>query len=66
MGILITDGAAFLTLFSEFEHVAYRLEARTAYGVPEENELFRSFPAGHGSGEERLGSWLELMVLRSG
>jgi hypothetical protein len=66
MGELITDGDAFLDLFSGFEHTAYRLEVRRSYGVAEEDEPFRRFLAGDEPGDEWLRPWLELMAGQTG
>jgi hypothetical protein len=61
MAKLITDGDAFLALFSEFAHTAYRLEVRRSYGVAEEDRPFQSFLDGRDPGEEWLRPWLDLM-----
>lgn len=60
MAGLIT-GDAFTDLFRQFEHTAYRLEVRTIYGVPEEDEPFQRFLAGEDPSTDWFEPWLALM-----
>ncbi|MFF0078040.1 DUF6879 family protein [Streptomyces sp. NPDC005494] len=46
----LVSGPAFLRLFEDFAHAAFRLEVRTSYGIPEEDEPYRQFLAGEDPG----------------
>ncbi|WP_214109983.1 DUF6879 family protein [Acrocarpospora catenulata] len=61
MGGLITDNDAFVSLFSGFQHTAYRLEVRRMYGVASEDAPFQRFLTGADPGSEWLRPWLDLM-----
>lgn len=65
MADLIT-GEAFTDLFRQFEHTAYRLEVRTVYGVPEEDDAFQAFLAGRDPGIDWFEPWLALMREQTG
>jgi hypothetical protein len=57
----LVSGEAFLQLFRDFEHTAYRLEVRTSYGIPEEDEPYRRFLEGDHPGLQWFAPWLSLM-----
>jgi hypothetical protein len=57
----LVSGEAFLNLFRDVEHTAYRLEVRTSYGIPEEDEPYRRFLTGEDPGLEWFEPWLDLM-----
>lgn len=57
----LISGDAFTDLFRRFEHTAFRLETRRAYGVAYEFEPYRLFLEGKDPGIEWLADWLELM-----
>lgn len=57
----IVSGDAFSDLFRNFEHTAWRLEVRTAYGVANEDDPYRQFLAGEEPDTEWFGPWLRLM-----
>jgi hypothetical protein len=57
----LVSGEAFLKLFRDVEHTAYRLEVRTSYGIPEEDAPYRQFLAGEDPGLEWFEPWLNLM-----
>lgn len=62
----LVSGAAFLELFRNVEHTAYRLEVRTSYGIPEEDEPYRRFLEGADPGLGWFEPWLELMREETG
>ncbi|MBC3989320.1 hypothetical protein H8N00_10595 [Streptomyces sp. AC563] len=62
----LVTGEAFLELFRRFSHTAYRLEVRTAYGIPEEDEPYRLFLAGEDPGTGWFEPWLDLMREQTG
>lgn len=57
----LVSGDTFLRLFRDLEHTAYRLEVRTSYGIPEEDEPYRRFLAGDDPGLDWFEPWLTLM-----
>lgn len=57
----LVSGEAFLQLFRDTERTAYRLEVRTSYGIPEEDEPYRRFLAGDDPGLDWFEPWLNLM-----
>lgn len=57
----LVSGDTFLRLFRDAEHTAYRLEVRTSYGIPEEDEPYRRFLAGEDPGQDWFEPWLNLM-----
>ena len=57
----IISGEDFVDLFRTFQHTAFRLEVRTAYGVPDEDEPYRRFLAGEDPGLDWFQPWLTLM-----
>ncbi|MGW7518378.1 DUF6879 family protein [Streptomyces sp. NPDC054796] len=57
----LATGEDFLKLFRDFHHTAFRLEVRTAYGIPEEDEPFRDFLAGRQPPISWFRPWLSLM-----
>lgn len=62
----LVSGPAFLRLFEDFAHAAFRLEVRTSYGIPEEDEPYRQFLAGEDPGLEWFAPWLDLMRAETG
>ncbi|MGO4747289.1 DUF6879 family protein [Streptomyces sp. 2MCAF27] len=62
----LVSGDAFLQLFRDFQHTAYRLETRASYGIPEEDEPYRRFLAGDDPGLDWFEPWLALMREESG
>lgn len=64
--LLRADDPAFLDLFRQFEHTAFRLEVRRAYGVPEEDEGFQRFLAGRPVDLAWHEPWLKLMREQTG
>lgn len=59
MTLLVGDD--FLQAFADFEHTAWRLEARSSYGVTEEDEPFQRFLAGEDPGVDWHQPWLDLI-----
>ncbi|WP_406365323.1 DUF6879 family protein [Streptomyces sp. NBC_00645] len=57
----LVSGEEFLQLFRDTEHTAYRLEVRTSYGIPEEDEPYRRFLEGADPGTDWFEPWLNLM-----
>ncbi|MFF3129749.1 DUF6879 family protein [Streptomyces sp. NPDC057908] len=57
----LVSGEAFLRLFEDFAHSAFRLEVRTSYGIPDEDEPYRRFLAGEDPGLDWFAPWLDLM-----
>lgn len=57
----LVTGDAFLQLFRDFQTTAFRLEVRTSYGIPEEDEPYRRFLAGEDPGLDWFEPWLNLM-----
>jgi hypothetical protein len=57
----LVSGEAFLKLFRDVEHTAYRLEVRASYGIPEEDEPYRRFLTEEDPGLEWFEPWLNLM-----
>ncbi|MFR9675854.1 DUF6879 family protein [Streptomyces sp. TR02-1] len=64
--LLNTDPGAFRSLFENFTSSAFRLETRTAYGVPEEDEPFHTWLSGEDPGTAWLQDWLDLMTAQTG
>lgn len=65
--LITPDDPRFFGLFRDAAHTAYRLEVRTAYGVPEEDEAYRRFLADEElKVEEWLSPWLDLMREQTG
>lgn len=62
----LVSGEAFLDLFRRFEFTAYRLEVRTAYAVPDEDEGYARFLAGQDPGLDWFEPWLNLMREQTG
>ena len=62
----LVSGEAFLRLFRDVEHTAYRLEVRTSYGIPEEDEPYRRFLTHEDPGLEWFEPWLNLMREETG
>ncbi|MFE7243768.1 DUF6879 family protein [Streptomyces sp. NPDC057565] len=62
----LVSGQAFLQLFRDFRHVAFRLEVRTSYGIPDEDEPYRRFLAGDDPGLDWFAPWLDLMREETG
>jgi hypothetical protein len=62
----LVSGEAFLELFRDFQHTAYRLEVRTSYGIPEEDEPYRRFLEGDYPGIDWFAPWLTLMEKETG
>ncbi|GAB3156782.1 hypothetical protein GCM10027290_55400 [Micromonospora sonneratiae] len=61
MSKIISDPGAFQKLFADFEHVAFKLEVRRAYGLPSEDIPFQQFLNGQDPGVAWLQNWLDLM-----
>ncbi|WP_262063044.1 DUF6879 family protein [Streptomyces sp. STR69] len=57
----LVTGEAFLQLFRDFQAAAFRLEVRTSYGIPEEDEPYRRFLVGEDPGLDWFEPWLRLM-----
>ncbi|MEV0439959.1 DUF6879 family protein [Streptomyces spectabilis] len=57
----LVSGEDFLQLFRDMRYTAFRLEVRTAYGIPEEDEPFSRFLAGDDPGLDWFEPWLDLM-----
>ncbi|MFD9445905.1 DUF6879 family protein [Streptomyces sp. NPDC060006] len=62
----LVSGEAFLRLFQDAAHTAFRLEVRTAYGIPEEDEPYRRFLNGDDPGTDWFEPWLNLMREETG
>ncbi|MGP3969229.1 DUF6879 family protein [Streptomyces sp. 6N223] len=60
------DPDAFLQLFRDFAHTAFRLEVRAGYGVADEDAPYQQFLAGEDPGIEWLRPWLDLMSEQTG
>ncbi|WP_406013768.1 hypothetical protein OG520_17360 [Streptomyces sp. NBC_00984] len=62
----LVSGEAFLRLFKDCAHSAFRLEVRTSYGIPDEDEPYRRFLAGEDPGLDWFAPWLDLMRAETG
>ncbi|WP_406501621.1 hypothetical protein OHA04_27810 [Streptomyces sp. NBC_01590] len=62
----LVSGKAFLQLFRDLRHAAFRLEVRTSYGIPDEDEPYRLFLAGGDPGLDWFAPWLDLMREETG
>ncbi|MEV6161290.1 DUF6879 family protein [Streptomyces sp. NPDC052052] len=62
----LVSGEAFLRLFRNFAYSAFRLEVRTSYGIPDEDEPYRRFLAGEEPGLDWFAPWLDLMRTETG
>lgn len=62
----IISGDAFTDLFRDFDHTAFRLEVRTAYGVANEDAAYAQFLAGQEPDTAWFGPWLDLMREQTG
>lgn len=62
----LVSGEDFLRLFHDAEHTAYRLEVRSSYGIPEEDEPYRRFLEGEDPGLDWFEPWLNLMREETG
>lgn len=58
---MTTPTTAINNLFRDFEHTAWRLEARRYYRSPTDGTAFEDFLAGRDPGSAWLSSWLDLM-----
>ncbi|KWX03188.1 hypothetical protein TH66_00810 [Carbonactinospora thermoautotrophica] len=58
----LLTGDDFTDLFRTFEHTAFRLETRAAYGIPEEDEPFQRFLRGEEPPSDWLRPWLDLIT----
>lgn len=65
-GAIHDDPDAFLRLFSDFSHTAYRLEVRRAYGVLEEDLPYQQYLGGEDPGLDWFQPWLDLMSEQTG
>ncbi|MGH3158401.1 MAG: DUF6879 family protein [Streptosporangiaceae bacterium] len=58
---LIEPGPAIRQLFHDFEHTAFRLEARDCYDTPYENESLARFLSGEADDLPWMQSWLDML-----
>ncbi|MCX4550636.1 MULTISPECIES: DUF6879 family protein [unclassified Streptomyces] len=62
----LVSGEEFLQLFKDCSHTAFRLEVRSSYGIPDEDEPYRRFLAGKAPGLGWFAPWLDLMRTETG